>query len=130
MKVLVVDDNPMARKVLVIPLQKYASSVDQAEDGVQAVRMVEQALSDNTPYNLVCLDIQMTEKDGIETLREIRSIENRLAENKPCIIFMITASSSPDDMMEALQSGSCDDFLTKPVLIKNLTGLMQKHGLI
>jgi CheY-like chemotaxis protein len=43
---------------------------------------------------------------------------------------MITASSSPDDMMEALLSGSCDDYLTKPVMHKTLIELLQKHNLV
>lgn len=57
-------------------------------------------------------------------------MEDQLAADLRAIVFMITASSSPDDMMEALLSGACDDYLTKPVMHMTLVELLQKHKLI
>lgn len=129
MKALIVDDCMIARELLMVALERYARA-DQAEDGSQAIRMVEQALQQDTPYDLICLDLTMPGINGHETLREIRAREDQLAPGSRATVFMITASSSPDDMMEALLSGSCDDFLTKPVMNRTLMELLQKHGLV
>lgn len=129
MKALIVDDCEIARELLLVALEKYAR-VEQAEDGIQAVRMVEQALAEDTPYDLICLDLNMPGISGHETLREIRSKEELSAARLRSKVFMITASSSPDDMMEALLSGFCDDYLTKPVMSRTLVELLQKHGLV
>jgi two-component system chemotaxis response regulator CheY len=129
MKALIVDDCMIARKLLVVALETSARS-DQAGDGMQAVQMVEQALAEGTPYDLICLDLTMPGMSGHETLREIRAKEEQSATGSRATVFMITASSSPDDMLEALLSGSCDDFLTKPVMSKTLVDLLHKHGLI
>lgn len=129
MKALIVDDCEIARELLLVALEKYAR-VEQAEDGIQAVRMVEQALAEDTPYDLICLDLNMPGISGHETLREIRSKEELSAAGLRSKVFMITASSSPDDMLEALLSGFCDDYLTKPVMSRTLVELLQKHGLV
>lgn len=129
MKALIVDDCMIARELLMVALERYARA-DQAEDGYQAIRMVEQALQQDTPYDLICLDLTMPGINGHETLREIRAREDQLTPGSRATVFMITASSSPDDMMEALLSGSCDDFLTKPVMNRTLVELLQKHGLV
>lgn len=61
-------------------------------------------------------------------LRTIRTLEDE-AGGRKAIVFMITASSSPDDMLEGLL-GSCDDYLTKPVVRHALRVLLSKHGLL
>lgn len=66
MKVLIVDDCEIARELLAVPLEKYAR-IDQAENGEQAVQMVEQALGQSEPYELICLDLNMPGMSGHET---------------------------------------------------------------
>jgi len=44
-------------------------------------------------------------------------------------VFMVTGSSSPDDMFDALMHGDCDDYLTKPLMQQNFNELLGKHGL-
>jgi two-component system chemotaxis response regulator CheY len=129
MKVLIVDDCMIAREMLAVTLERYAH-IDQAENGTLALQMVEQALLQDAAYDLICLDLNMPGITGHDVLREIRLKEEQLAAGRRTTVFMITASSSPDDMMEALLSGSCDDFLTKPVMSTTLIELLQKHGLI
>ena len=80
--------------------------------------------------DVLVMDLTMPGINGHETLREIRAREDQLTPGSRATVFMITASSSPDDMMEALLSGSCDDFLTKPVMNRTLMELLQKHGLV
>lgn len=129
MKALIVDDCMVTRELLAVALEQYAH-IDQAENGEQAIQQVAQALEQSAPYDLICLDLNMPGMSGHETLRKIREREEELAAGVRAAVFMITASSSPDDMLEALLSGSCDDFLTKPVMHKTLIELLHKHTLI
>lgn len=129
MRALIVDDCMVTREMLAVMLENHAQ-IDQAENGSQAIQMVEQALTQDAGYDLICLDLNMPGITGHETLREIRTKEEQHAAGARAKVFMITASSSPDDMMEALLSGSCDDFLTKPVMNKTLLELLQKHMLL
>lgn len=129
MKVLVVDDCAIARELLIIALENFVD-VDQAENGADAVKMVEAALNSDSPYVLICMDLNMPGMTGHDALRLIRQKEADCSSRHRSKIFMVTASSSPDDMMEALLSGDCDDYLTKPVLIQTLKELLQKHQLV
>ncbi len=127
MRALVVDDCMLTREMLAMALEKYAS-VDRAENGADAVRMATEAMDSETPYNLICMDLNMPEMTGHEALRLIRYQEEHKGTAFRSKAFMITSSSSPDDMMEALLSGDCDDYLTKPVLLKTFAELLNKHG--
>ena len=129
MKALIIDDCMIARALLAVSLETFAR-IEEAENGEKAVQMVEQAIKKSEPYNLICLDLNMPGMSGHETLRAIRNVEEQQETDVQAIVFMITASSSPDDMMEALLSGSCDDYLTKPVMHKALIELLHKHRLI
>lgn len=129
MKVLIVDDCMVTRELLAVPLAGSAT-VDQAENGKAGLEMVKQALAQGEPYDLICLDLNMPQMGGHDTLREIRLLEERQATGGRATIFMITASSDPDDMVEALMAGECDDYLTKPVISKTFLALLKKHGLI
>ncbi len=129
MRALVVDDCMLTREMLAMELEKHAT-VDRAENGADAVRMVAEALDSEAPYNLICMDLYMPEMTGHEALRLIRGQEKLMGGRFRSKVFMITSSSSPDDMMEALLSGDCDDYLTKPVMSKMLLELLHKHGVI
>lgn len=126
MKALVVDDCAVARELLVLALEGLINA-DQAENGTDAVKMVEAALGAEHPYDLICMDLNMPGMTGHDALRLIREKEAEGSCRHRAKIFMVTASSSPDDMLEALLSGDCDDYLTKPVLIQTLKELLQKH---
>lgn len=127
MKVLIADDCEMSRELLAMAFEGIAR-VEAAEDGEQAARLFEAALAAGEPFDLVCLDITMPNMSGHDVLRVIRSREAELGSRR-AIVFMITASSSPDDMLEGLL-GSCDDYLTKPVVQHALRDLLAKHGLL
>ncbi len=126
MKALVVDDCAIARELLVLALEGLTNA-DQAENGTDAVKMVEAALGAEHPYDLICMDLNMPGMTGHDALRLIREKEAEGLSRHRAKIFMVTASSSPDDMLEALLSGDCDDYLTKPVLMQTLKELLQKH---
>ncbi len=127
MKVLIADDCEMSRELLAMAFEGLAR-VEVAGDGEAAVQMFEAALGKGEPFDLVCLDITMPKLSGHDVLRSIRAREEELGGAR-AVVFMITASSSPDDMLEGLL-GSCDDYLAKPVVQHALRDLLVKHGLM
>ena len=127
MKVLIADDCEISRELLAVAFEGLAR-VECAEDGERAVQLFAGALTKGDPFDLVCLDITMPRMTGHEVLRTIRTLEEG-AGGRKTVVFMITASSSPEDMFEGLL-GSCDDYLTKPVVQHALRGLLSKHGLV
>jgi two-component system chemotaxis response regulator CheY len=127
MKALIVDDCQLTREMLGFSISDSAE-IDYAENGEEAIGLVRQAIAKGAHYDLICLDITMPVMGGLEALRKIRGLESDNAVGS-ATIFMITASSSPDDMIEAISDGECDDYLTKPVIGKTFRELLSKHGL-
>jgi two-component system, chemotaxis family, chemotaxis protein CheY len=127
-KALIVDDCPLSRELLAISIEKYAM-VDFAENGEEAVEQVRQAIGQGTCYDLICLDISMPVMGGHEALQTIRTLEAAAAIPR-ATAFMITASSSPDDMIAAIAEGDCDDYLPKPLMRESFLKLLRRHGLI
>lgn len=127
MKALIVDDVEMNRELLAIHLEGLAG-VAFAESGEQALKLVEDMLREGDHFDLICMDISMPGMDGHETLKNIRILEKNQSISG-AKVFMVTASSSPEDMIEALLTGGCDDYLTKPVMHQSFQELLRKHGL-
>jgi len=126
-KILIADDVEMNRMLLETMLSDLGR-VDLFENGALAVQAVEESLKGNTPYDLICLDVAMPVMDGLEALHTIRAVEARHGAQRSTI-FMVTASSDPEHMLQALENEGCDDFVVKPVMRKTLLALVQKHGL-
>lgn len=127
MKVLIVDDCALSRQLLIISLEEYAE-IDVAENGKEAIALVKQAIDRKENYNLICMDLTMPVMDGHETMQAIRALETEAGADKSKL-FMITASSSPDDMIKAITFGECDDYIMKPVMLKAIRKLLKKHAL-
>jgi two-component system chemotaxis response regulator CheY len=127
-KILVVDDLEVNR-LLLGKMLGDVGEVYFAENGADGVQTVEESLLREDPYHLICLDITMPVMDGLEALHTIRDAEARHGADR-ATIFMITASSSPEHMLQALENAGCDDFIVKPVMKKMLLPLLEKHGVI
>jgi len=104
--VLVVDDNPINRKVAGSLLRKLGCQVDVADDGQTAVEMCRR-----TEYSLVLMDCQMPVMDGYAAANLIRSHPSPAA--KPRIIG-VSASTEPETRTRCLESGM-DGYLPKPL---------------
>lgn len=127
MKALIVDDVEMNRELIAMFLEGRATVVF-AESGENALDRVREALLTDAYFDLICMDISMPGINGHETLKKIREIE-AVSGSTRAIVFMVTGSSSPDDMFDALIQGGCDDYLTKPLMHKSFVDLLAKHGL-
>lgn len=127
MKALIVDDVELNRELLAMFLEGRAAVVC-AESGEDALKLVADALGADAYFDLICMDIFMPGMDGHEALKKIREMEAAF-DGMRATVFMVTGSSSPDDMFDALTSGGCDDYLTKPLMQQSFSDLLRKHGL-
>ncbi|SHI69400.1 two component, sigma54 specific, transcriptional regulator, Fis family [Malonomonas rubra DSM 5091] len=101
-RILVVDDEASMREFLSIMLQREGYRVDEAVNGEEALKKL-----DDVKYDLLISDIKMPRMTGIELLREIRQQEVDLT------VIMITAFSSTEEAVEAMKLGAYD-YITKP----------------
>src|SRR5690349_9781159 len=120
LRLLLVEDNPINRKVALLMLQKLGYQVDVANDGAEAL----QAAS-STHYDLILMDCVMPVVDGFEATRRLRAVGGYSAEVP---ILAMTANAFADDRKACLAAGM-NDFLSKPVrqseLAAKLDGLLQ-----
>ncbi|QZA76915.1 response regulator [Deefgea tanakiae] len=106
-KVLLAEDNPVNRMVAVKMLEKLGCSVVTVENGRFALMAVLEQ-----PFDLVFMDMQMPEMDGLEATRLIRSQANGALSGIP--IIALTANALADDKQRCFDVGM-DDFLVKPI---------------
>ncbi len=109
-RILLVDDNAVNRQVASEILKKSGCLVDLAEDGKKSIAMVTQ-----NQYDLIFMDIQMPEMDGVTATRKIKTMN---LEKLPPIVAM-TAYSMKEDKERFLQQG-LDDYIPKPIRANDL----------
>ena len=106
-RILAVDDNPMNLRVFLNLIKRTQISVDTAESGDEGIR-----LASTNQYDVFVFDHMMPEKDGIETLAEIRADKEGPNADTPAIC--LTANAIPGAREYYIGAGF-DDYLTKPV---------------
>ena len=109
MSVLVVDDDEIALGHAKLVLGKAGILTDTVLTGKEAVEMAKVRHARREPYNLIVIDWQMPEMNGIETAREIRKVTG-----DESAIIILTAYNWDDILDEALAAG-VDCFISKPV---------------
>ena len=114
LRVLVVDDDPVACEHALIVLEEAGVRTATALNGPAALEMLEVAHAKQEAFNLVLLDWKMPEMDGIQVAREIR----RRYDTETTVIIL-TAYSWDEIMDEALHTG-VDSFLAKPIFASNV----------
>ena len=117
--VMVVDDEAAVRRVLVMRLQLAGYRVICAEDGEEALSLFHQEQPD-----LVVLDVQMPEMDGLEASRRITA--QWPPGERPRIVAM-TANAMQGDREECLAAGM-DDYVTKPIRVDALVDALVRVG--
>lgn len=128
MRILITEDDAIARRVLELFLQPHGV-VDVAARGDEAVECFNRAFKEGEPYSLVCLDIGLPGKPGLEVLREIRAYEKRLGILDPVAVIMLTGVSEEKQIAEARTLGATK-YLLKPVIEAELIAHLEQLGLI
>ena len=128
MSVLIVDDDPVACEHAKLVLEKAGIASEIASSGAEAIEMTQLRHARREPYNLILVDWQMPEMDGVETTRRIREIVG----NESAIIIL-TAYRWDDVLEEALQAG-VDSFIAKPLfaatVIEEFNSAVNRKGLM
>ena len=130
MRCLIVDDDPVCRKVLGAALRAYGT-VEEAATGRDAVKCVRAALVARQPFTLITLDIMMPDLDGQAALATIRSLEaaEGLTGAAGAKIFMTTALGDGKNVMAAFRE-QCTGYLTKPIDLEKMFIQLKAQGLI
>jgi two-component system alkaline phosphatase synthesis response regulator PhoP len=113
-KVLIVDDNDLNRK-LFENLIGQIFSFESAKNGLEAV-----ALTQDEDFDLILMDIQMPQMDGITAMKKIRQGSSN------CPILAVTAYADESDRASFVEQGF-DDFITKPIRPREFIKLIQDH---
>lgn len=114
MKLLVVEDDEVSRKIMMKTLCQFGDCVVSVS-GKEALVEFKHAYDMGVPFDLICLDISLPDMSGIDVLRMIRNIEKEMGINrvKGVRVVMVTASSDPNCVIGSVQAG-CDNYIVKP----------------
>ncbi|KAG9826305.1 hypothetical protein KCU98_g13051, partial [Aureobasidium melanogenum] len=128
-KILLVDDNEVNLKLLqTFFVRRGFMDMRLARDGVEAVKVYEDALQQHNPFNLVFMDISMPVMDGFEATKLIRqkeiSASAHSTEPYHSLVIALTGNASAEDQTDAFTNGM-DMYMTKPVSLKDVGELMK-----
>jgi PAS domain S-box-containing protein len=120
LRVLIVEDNPINQRLATRLLEKQGHRVTVTHNGREAIDMLKRA---NWEFDVVFMDIQMPEMDGLEATREIRRLESSGAKHLP--IVALTAHALDRDRDRCFAAGM-DWHLTKPIQTGELAAVLQE----
>ena len=119
-KALVVDDSKAIRMILSRTLRELGFEVIDAPDGVAALA----SLQNSGPIDLMMVDWNMPEMDGLELLRKVRAD----AAYRAVKVIMVTTENEADQMVAALEAGA-DEYVMKPFTKEILTDKLRLAAL-
>ena len=119
LRVLLADDNPINQKVGLSVLHKLGYEADIATNGLEVLKALDQRA-----YDILFLDVQMPEMDGLEAARQI--CQKWSGDKRPRIIAM-TGNALIGDREKCLQAGM-DDYISKPVRVEELQSALERWG--
>jgi two-component system chemotaxis response regulator CheY len=129
LKILIVEDDFNSRQFLQRVLSPYGEC-DIAVNGEEAVMAYEKSLSEEFPYDLICLDLLMPVMDGHEALKRIRAIEDaRGIYGDDCVKVIVTSALDDKRNMLTAYTSGCEDYITKPIRKKVLLDKIGELGL-
>lgn len=107
-RILLAEDGLDNQRLIAFLLKKSGATVDVAGDGKVALKMMDEAIASQQPYDLLITDMQMPVMDGYLLVETLRSRGVKLP------ILALTAHAQPEDRQKCMDSG-CDDYLSKPI---------------
>ncbi|WP_434684272.1 response regulator [Pseudanabaena minima] len=115
LRILLVEDNPMNQRLIFLIMQKFGYTIDIANHGLEAINILQTQM-----YDMVLMDVQMPEMDGITATKWIR--QNLVAQPR---IVAITANFSDADRQNCLSAGM-NDYISKPVNIQEIIRIVSQ----
>jgi signal transduction histidine kinase/DNA-binding response OmpR family regulator len=119
--ILVVDDVEINRVLVQAMLEPFGHRITCAEDGRKALEIVT-----SKRFDIVLMDVQMPEMDGLQAARAIREFENAMDRSAHVPIVAMTAFAGNEDRQVCITAGM-DDYLTKPIKLSKLVQQLNKH---
>jgi CheY-like chemotaxis protein len=117
-RALVVDDNPVNLAVAKGLLDRYGITVDTTAGGRESVEKLKQM-----EYDLVFMDHMMPGMDGLEATKAIRAMGGRFAQ----VTIIALTANAVSGVRELFLEAGMNDFLAKPIILRELQGLLQKY---
>jgi CheY-like chemotaxis protein len=118
LRILIAEDNPVNQKLAMKVLNKLGYKPDKVMNGKEVLEEVSKV-----DYDLILMDVQMPEMDGLEATRMIR-----LCLSSQPVIIAMTANAMQGDREECINAGM-DDYLSKPVNVEELVIMLEKWAL-
>jgi len=119
LQILLAEDNPVNQEVITEVLQRAGHSVQLAEDGEKAL----DALTSESHFDLVLLDMNMPEVSGLDVLKQFRFMDT--SGSTP--VVMLSADAMPETIRQCREAGA-NDYLTKPVEVSRLLQTITRYG--
>jgi len=117
LRILVAEDNAVNQRVAVLLLEKLGYHADVAANGLEVMRALKRK-----PYDVILMDVQMPELDGLEATRLIH--RELSGDQRPRIVAM-TASAMQEDRQACFDAGM-DDYVSKPIRLSTLEAALEK----
>ncbi len=121
LNILLAEDDEMIEKITTFYLRRSGHEVDVAKNGNEAVDRFK-----NKEYDLILMDIQMPEMDGLQAVKEIRKMELEYLKKGHTTIIAITTNP---DKAECLKAG-VDGYAQKPFSFEELSTLFRDYNLV
>jgi CheY-like chemotaxis protein len=119
--ILLAEDVEINREIVQTLLEPSGVGIDMAENGLVAV---EKYADDPGRYDLILMDMQMPEMDGLEATRQIRAMDDKRAHIVP--IIAMTANVFREDIENCIEAGM-DDHLGKPLYFADLVEKLKRY---
>ncbi|MEL6252087.1 MAG: response regulator [Bacteroidota bacterium] len=118
-EILIAEDNSINQKVIRKIMGKLGLNADIAANGLEVLQAIREK-----SYDLILMDMQMPEMDGLQATREVRKIDSSVLAQQPLIIAL-TANAMESEKRDCFDAGM-DDFLAKPVRWELLAQTLEK----
>lgn len=117
--ILIAEDNLINQKLVTHVLSKMGYKIDIAENGIEVIQALKKK-----DYDLIFMDVQMPEMDGLEATSII--VNNWPRASRPVIIAM-TANAMIGDKEKCIEAGM-DDYMSKPIVLSDIKTKIEKWG--